>query len=250
MNDKLRSTLEKIEALAKQNPEFALELQKIAKCSSLANSAHIDDSRMDHIYEYCIEEKIDKQAHEFYDNFPCKKIVDKLIGDYKRMEYFRRKDNFEDFCLSLYQQIECITNFMCSLEQFQTLVYDNWESPAYINSTSDFTIAQLVFGKSKASEKSKKELKDLFATELMGIVLYFFGFFKRMKYTDYDRYKGFVSKLYDIYQCRNMNHREGNRSTAQQETLDRILPYKSMYYFCFMGILAQFVDEIRKLYQA
>jgi hypothetical protein len=36
------------------------------------------------IHEYCVEQKIEKQAEEFYSNFPIEDIKPKLIHDYKK----------------------------------------------------------------------------------------------------------------------------------------------------------------------
>ena len=128
MDDKLTSTIDKITRLTQQNAEFDMELRKQLNVAS-ANSVLSEDERINQIYEYCIEEIIRKQANEFYTDFPLQSIKDTLIGDFIRMESFRRKDNFGDFCLSLYQQIECITSrplkspFLRDIVQVQYLAY-------------------------------------------------------------------------------------------------------------------------------
>ena len=96
--------------LTKQDVEFNEELRKKLGITSSASSALIDDDRLNQIYEYCIEKIIRKQAEDFYKDFPITAIVSTLIDDYVRMESFRRKDSFGDFCLALYQQIECVTH--------------------------------------------------------------------------------------------------------------------------------------------
>ena len=50
----------------------------------------------------------------------------------------------------------------------------------------------------------------------------------------------------DAYQCRNMNHRGNTLTQWEEETINRILPLKSFYYFKFMGALAQFVSFIKE----
>ena len=70
-----------------------------------------------------VEQKIEKQATEFYNSFPIQEIKDQLIQDYKKMEHERRRDDFENFCLCLYQQIENITNFL-----FQTKISPIWDA--------------------------------------------------------------------------------------------------------------------------
>ena len=111
MDEKIKSTLNKIFQLTQQNTEFDTELRKKLVLFPSANSVIIDDERLNQIYEYCIEKVARKQGEEFYSSFPIPSITSSLIDDYVRMEYFKRKDNFQDFCLALYQQIECIINF-------------------------------------------------------------------------------------------------------------------------------------------
>ena len=120
------STIDKITRLTQQNAEFDMELRKRLNVAS-ANSVLLDDERINEIYEYCIEKIIRQQANEFYEDFPLQSIKDILIGDYIRMESFRRKDNFGDFCLSLYQQIECMTNRLCEKKELSDITENLWK---------------------------------------------------------------------------------------------------------------------------
>lgn len=73
-------------------------------------------SLIQNIHEYCIEQKIEKQATDFYLSFPIDKLKSQLILDYKKMEHERRRDDFVGFCLSMFQQIEAIVNFLFESE--------------------------------------------------------------------------------------------------------------------------------------
>lgn len=55
MDEKLKSTIDKIVRLSKQNPEFDAELRKRLDITSSANYALVEDERISQIYEYCIE---------------------------------------------------------------------------------------------------------------------------------------------------------------------------------------------------
>ena len=132
MDEKLQTILNKIVRLCSQNPEFDMKLRKQLRVAS-ANSGLLDDERINQIYEYCIEEVIRQQATEFYADFPLCTIKDDLIEDFVRMEFFRRKDNFGDFCLALYQQIERMTNTILSDERLSDITKSMWELPAYLN---------------------------------------------------------------------------------------------------------------------
>ena len=257
------STIDKIARLTQQNTEFDMELRKRLNVAS-ANSVLSDDERINDIYEYCIEDIIKKQATEFYADFPLQTIKDRLIGDYIRMESFRRKDNFDDFCLSLYQQIECMTNKLCENKDLSDITEIMWGHPAYLkiekgkdtsiyNRGGDYTIACLLFpgnnkqsGNTNAFVKSRISLQTQYAMDKIRTIVYFLGYKAMMKSGDYDSFVEITSLLNDIYQCRNMNHRGNSQNQWEKETFDRIFPLKSLYYFKFLGVLAQYVEYIKE----
>ena len=230
MEDNKKAAIEKIYLLTKQDVEFNEELRKKLGIASSASSALIDDDRLNQIYEYCIEEIIRKQAEDFYKEFPVTSIVSTLIDDYVRMESFRRKDNFGDFCLALYQQIENITNKICESSVLAEITDKMWGHLAYVKTpegqqepdirdrTGKTDIANLIFyGTSKnglpnAVEKSRKSLQNQYASDKIRIIVYFYGFGTRLKNSDFDSFREITGLLNDIYQCRNMNHR-GNTLT-------------------------------------
>ena len=132
MEDNKKAAIEKIYLLTKQDAEFNEELRKKLGITSVANSAIIENERLNQIYEYCIEEIIRKQAEEFYKDFPITSIIPILIEDYVRMESFHRKDNFGDFCLALYQQIENISNKICESSELAEITDRMWGHLAYV----------------------------------------------------------------------------------------------------------------------
>ena len=250
------STIDKITRLTQQNAEFDMELRKQLNVAS-ANSVLSEDERINQIYEYCIEKIIRKQANEFYTDFPLQSIKDTLIGDFIRMESFRRKDNFGDFCLSLYQQIECITNKLCEKKDLSDITEKMWGQPAYLkiekdkepsiySRSGDYTIASLLFGKINAFEKSRKSLQAQYAIDKIRTIVYFLGYKAKMKNSDFDSFLEITSLLNDIYQCRNMNHRGNTQNQWEKDTYDKIIPLKSLYYFKFLGVLAQYVEYIKE----
>ncbi len=264
MDDKLISTIDKITKLTQQNTEFDMELRKRLNVAS-ANSVLSGDERINQIFEYCIEKIIRRQANEFYADFPLRTIKDRLIEDYIRMESFRRKDNFEDFCLSLYQQIECMTNKLCEKGSDLSYITEKmWGYPAYLkiekgkepsidSRSGDYTIASLLFpgnnrqsGNTNAFEKSKISLHTQYAIDKINTIVYFLGYKAMLKFSDNASFREIKSLLNDIYQCRNMNHRGGSQSVWQKRVTDRIIPLKSLYYFKFLGVLAQYVEYIKE----
>lgn len=224
------------------------------------------DDKINHIYEYCIERIIGKQACEFYADFPMREIVSSLRNDFVRMEKFRRNDNFTDFCLAVYQQIECMTNAICKNSTLSNAVDRLWSCAAYVKhwdeksqtsiktldianrSSGDYCIAKLVLVSTTTEsyiEKSKRSLQSQYAMDKIRIVLYYLGYHAMMKSTDYDTYTEIANTLYALYQCRNLNHRGNQPLESAKEILDNVLAHKSYYYFKFMGILAQYVNFIK-----
>ncbi len=264
MEENKKVAIEKIYQLTKQDAEFNEELRKKLGITSIANSVVIDDERLNQIYEYCIEKIIRKQAEDFYKDFPVINIIPSLIDDYVRMESFHRKDIFGDFCLALYQQIECITNKICESATLSDITDKMWGYEAYVKNaengketdirerTGSYRIADLIFpgenkntGMLNAVEKSMKSLQNQYAYDKIKIIVYFYGFGAKMKSSDYDSFREITGLLNDIYQCRNMNHRGNTQTPWEEETLKRIEPLKSFYYFKFLGVLAQYVEIIK-----
>lgn len=262
MEENKKTAIEKIYMLTKQDAEFNEELRKKLGITSVAKSAVIDDERLNQIYEYCIEKIIRRQAEEFYKDFSIPSLVPTLVEDYVRMESFRRKDSFGDFCLSLYQQIECITNKLCESAILSEITDKMWAYEAYVKTTEGndldikertgtYRIADLIFpfnnknGISNAVEKSLKTLQNQYAIDKIRIIVYFYGYGAKMRSSDFEGYKEITGLLNDIYQCRNTNHRGNTLKEYEQDTLNRILPMKSFYYFKFLGVLAQYIDFVK-----
>ena len=248
MDDNKILTINKICKLAVQDKEFDSELRKRLEIVSSASSCITGDERIDQIYEYCIEKIIRQQAEDFYKDFPIEDIKSQLIEDCMRMEFFHRKDNFGDFCLSLYQQIECMTNKLCT----DSVLTEITEPDISRRSEGGYSIAKLVFpftsknGTPYALEKSKITLQNQYANDKIKIIVYFLGFKAMMGNGDYEYYKDITNTLNDIYQCRNMNHRGNIQYTWEEETCKRVLSMKSVYYFKFLGALVQYIEYIKK----
>lgn len=269
MNEAKENILDRVCKLADYDAEFKSALRnRFAKPSSTSTTiTTINDVRIDEIYEYCIEVIARRQANDFYKSFPLTNIVPELASDYVRMESSRRKDNFGDFSLALYQQIEGITNYICEKTELGSIVDKLWGYPAYIESSSDRIsdrlekynngskvpiIAYFIFsqkrenGKSIAVEKSDKSLEKQSIFDKIKIIIYFLGFKGKPKYNDYNKYEEVTSLMKDICQCRNTVHRGAPQHEWQKEILNRVMPLKSLYYFKFMGALAQFVEFIKE----
>lgn len=225
---------------------------------SRLNKAITDDknsSLLNDIYEYCIEDVIKKQATDFYADFPCAEIRPILVNDYIRMERFRRQNNFEDFCMSLYQQIECITNTIIKDSSFKEIAKKLMNYPAYVNRKDEyernldnhFSVANLIFRKN-FKEKKDKKISDLPAIDKIRVIMYFICYKGRMKNIDYNNFNEFGEIVYQLYQYRNKNHRGDVYSEYQINVFKKIDPLKSFYYLKFLTFLIFYIEGMKKGY--
>ena len=260
MDPKLKSTIDKIVRLAAQDTEYASALRQALGATSPKEKVAVEDERIRQIYEYCIQDVIRRQAEDFYADFPLTTIVPELIDDYCRMEIFRRKNQFGDFCLAMYQQIENITNRLCSKDELNEIASKFWAYPAYVKAgknitptignrqESDYSVGALVLlGKDKA-QKASTALQSQYALDKIRAVVYFLGYKAQMKSSDYDSFKEVTDLLADLYQCRNMNHRGNTLNIWEEEILNRVLSMPSFYYFKFIGVFTQYIEFIRNVY--
>lgn len=84
------------------------------------------------INEYCIEEKIKKQAEDFYEDFALEEIKEQLIEDYVKMEHERRRDDFHGFCLCMFQQIEAVVNYCFESEDLTAKLKRDKNQAAFV----------------------------------------------------------------------------------------------------------------------
>lgn len=236
--------------------------------SSLGIVLNETESSIKKIFEHCIKEIIEKQAHDFYKDFRIIEIKEKLISDFIRMEQFRREDNFEDFSLSLFQQLEGIVNFLTEKHNgFRLAILKSKNEPVYkiLNKQTmlydQFDLSNLILPKSppkndtpesieKENKYYLKNVENLFQkdiynwdyTQKLRAVIYYFVF--GQKIYNYFDFKTFFDIGKDIHQARNLNHRGGFLYPNQIDTLNRIDNSKHKYYFKFLGYLETLTSKI------
>ena len=249
--------LDKIVRLCQQEPCFKEELLRRFVHNPLLLSDN--DQRMDEIYEYCIERIIKQQAQEFYRGFPFG--IAELTSDFCRMETFRRKGNFVDFCMATYQQIEFVVNNICRDPQLDVAIKRMWGLSSVVNGgkgpvlisnrcekkkdgSKQNTIAELLLKKPNGTIEIPDSIQNLTAINKTRVVAYFVGYKASLTIKEFKSYCDIDSCLRDLYWCRNLNHRGGLLSEKQQQ----ILKGKSSYCYKFMWALTQFMDMIRDNY--
>ena len=261
MEENKKAAIEKIYRLTKQDAEFNEELRKRLEITPIANSGMIDDERLSQIYEYCIEDILRKQAENFYAPLCNNTIKEKLVYDYIRMESFRRKNEFGDYTLALYQQIETILNAIFMVSGFKEIINKMWNETFYKywdkskKQFVEWTIGSIVLGTDKDNIKWYTEgidraQNDKFnARDKIRIVLFYFKYFENSNYDcenscyisnyNYNDYKFLFDALWDIYSCRNTNHR--NPEQNENEKVKAIMQKTSYSYFQFNWTLTEFV---------
>lgn len=247
--EKLKKLIEIFEELLKiKGNEWLIDaiLEKIKKVSTveeIANHSVIQD-----IHEYCIEKVIIKQANDFYADFSLDVIKQEIIKDYIKMEHERRRDDFENFSLCVYQQIENITNYL--FDEFVIKQWDNEKDKPAIKSYYNSQLKSYTFpdrgGKSLDSLIFENTTdKKWYANRKFRAILYFVYFNMDIAKDDYQ----FNSIYYiheEIYQIRNQNHRGSKPSDYQLKTLNKIKGKESKYYFKFYGFLENFIRTINE----
>lgn len=250
MEDNKKAAIEKIYLLTKQDVEFNDELRKKLGINSSASSALIDDDRLNQIYEYCIEKIIAEQAENFYKDFPIKDIINQLKVDFSRMESFRRKNQFEDYALALYQQIECIVNYIFSQDNFVKTISTLWNNPSYSpKKGGKRSIANEIFGSGDylVSGLERAKNNQYSAKDKIRCVIYFIGGFWCV-----NSYPASFVKLSDvisdIYLCRNTNHRGITQNPVVDEKIKAFHESFTCSYFLFNAALVEFVRIIQEGY--
>lgn len=238
-----------VDEIANQNGNEWLKRELISKFS--VSDKLTSQSTIDEIYEYCIRIIIKEQAEKFYSDFKLNGIRGKLIADFIRMEKFRREDNFEDFCLALFQQIEGIVNELMTadiqsyIQKYQDLETHKAKNiKTGINETQK--LWQLIFypalTASELSEKISKPILDWDFLERYKAILFIYYFNKKIY--NYHDYKTIYFMGSDLYQSRNLNHRGGKLTDKQKNTIDKVTSNSYKYYFKFLGFLEEFSTKV------
>lgn len=224
----------------------------------LSTTDGAESAQLNEIYEYCINLIIKDHANNFYKDFKLSEISECLVFDFIRMEKFRRNDNFEDFCIAAYQQIECIVNHLCSRPDFYEYFKVNKNaSPILqfdrVNKTfyrgGNQTIGRLIFRtkneKGEVDANLSKAPHEWNFLARFRAVIYYYYFNKELKINENE-----FNKIYGLgnllYQGRNLNHRGSMPYDNQKVMIENLIGNQHKYYFRFLGFLEDFVSTLNK----
>lgn len=213
------------------------------------------EQRLDAIYELCIEKIIKEQATAFYKDFPIDAIRPTLENDFVRMERSRRRNDFEDFCMAVYQQIECMVNKIGNDSNINIVAEKLFPYPAYSidgsvsnrKEDSPWLVSHMVFGKGDY-EKYRQTVASQWAMDKFKCILYFVCYKSAPKSDKYDEFNTIADEVYNVYKYRNRNHRGNKPTDDEQKIYDRIDPIRSFYYMKTIGLLAKLVEMIQNGY--
>lgn len=118
MDEKLKSTIERIVLLSKQNQEFATELRRRLGISSPIVAISHDNQRIEHIEKYLgLDFYMDtRNSNVDYSFVHIPDVKAMLISDNREMMRFRcgtryHKTDFREFCRYAHFQIEMLLNY-------------------------------------------------------------------------------------------------------------------------------------------
>ena len=231
------------------NQWFAKELYKLLAPAS--------DARISDIHEQCIESILTQQANEFYKDFVIADLRPQLIADFIKMEHWRRRNNIYEFSLAMYQQVECIVNYISRnntlCEVFHTMMDCLCFVDAYPptvdnrNPKSSYTVAQLLFIHD-APTKSKEILPSLWAYDKFKAINYFVCHQTMLTNYQFDQFVGENRIFGELYALRNRVHRGNDLTEKEIERTKQVESNPSRGFLTLTAFLTWFIDSVNKGY--
>ena len=231
------------------NQWFAKELYKLLAPAS--------DARISDIHEQCIESILTQQANEFYKDFVIADLRPQLIADFIKMEHWRRRNNIYEFSLAMYQQVECIVNYISRnntlCEVFHTMMDCLCFVDAYPptvdnrNPKSSYTVAQLLF-MHDAPTKSKEILPYLWAYDKFKAINYFVCHQTMLTNYQFDQFVGENRIFGDLYALRNRVHLGNDLTEKEIERTKQVESNPSRGFLTLTAFLTWFIDSVNKGY--
>lgn len=225
------------------NHWFAKDLYKVL--------APVSDARISDIYEQCIESILLQQATEFYKDFVIADIRQQLISDFVKMEHWRRRNNIQEFCMALYQQIEAITNYLGADKNLNLI----WRCIRGAMFFVDIKAKDIrVRGNGKSIEESivyssnnyGKELCEFVAMDKFKAILFMVVYETNVDWNNKSRFNEDCNICYNIYAVRNLNHRGNIVEGNMTKRIDYVFSNPSHAMCNLLGFFSRFVLGINQ----
>ena len=271
---------ETIDKLSKDFPQEPMINKLKEKFFSLANKQFIK-SAYQGIHELTVEDVIKKQASEFYKYFP-QTIKNELVESFVEMEHQRRRDNFWEFCIQIYKQVECYTNHLFKSETLLLIIINKWQDKTFTNTsikwdtqTNSYSSFEYKYGnvryyeflgykKTNGSSFKKDDYKSHFENTSYSVIedskrfSYFQAKFKIVLYilffdenVNEEIFKKNMDLFYEIQQSRNVIHggkgsaiNSSNNITNQDRISQQSYNNRYVNYLKYQGFLAEFMQRV------
>ena len=231
------------------NQWFAKELYKLLAPAS--------DARISDIHEQCIESILTQQANEFYKDFVIADLRPQLIADFIKMEHWRRRNNIYEFSLAMYQQVECIVNYISRNNTLCEVFHPMMDCLCFVdaypptvdnrNPKSSYTVAQLLF-MHDAPTKSKEILPSLWAYDKFKAINYFVCHQTMLTNYQFDQFVGENRIFGELYALRNRVHRGNDLTEKEIERTKQVESNPSRGFLTLTAFLTWFIDSVNKGY--
>lgn len=242
---KLLSFLKERILFTPENRWFSAELYKLLAPAS--------DQKISDIHEQCIEEVLRNQAEEYYKDFVLEDIRPQLIKDFIKMEHWHRRNNIGEFGLAVFQQIECIINYLgrdialgnvCrSMMNVKCYVESDTASVSARHPKSTYLIGQLLF-MNDAPAKSITDLSQQWVFDKFKCINYFVCHKAALTFAQFNQFTEENRIFGSLYALRNTNHR-GNVATDKDiERLKEFSSNPSRAFLTLISFLSWFIDHI------
>lgn len=248
------------------NSEFAAGIQSMI-LNDIKINDHGSNSKIDEIYEYCLNKNLHEQAEDLYKNFPIATLHSNLIENYVKMEEARRRNDFDEFGLHLYQQIESIVNYLIKDPNVISIIEKLRKQPSSMEinrySNPNGKVSQrhesksiesfLIYVDPNADPNSIKKdvegpINKQFATEKFKFILYFVCYGGRYHLNLSDEWINKTTCFSEIYNVRNHVHSGCDFSDRQKEKYLAVTANKSQSYLKFISFLLFFIEGVEKGY--
>lgn len=177
-------------------------------------------------------------AQQFYKNLQLKnrKIKNQLKADFIKMHNFLEVNDFFNFALACYQQVETIINFLNKNNQLNSHInlYEN-----SIVALPNYSLIDITKGKSESHVFLKK-------------VLHFYIFFEEEKQYDSYKFNAYYNNMLFIFTARNFIHKNGSipNTFSENKVIEnqkKFLLENTMHsVFRVLNIFSKFIEDLSK----
>ena len=257
--------------------DFAAELKAIVMDDIKED---IQNGKIDEIYEFCVHKNLLQQANNVYSSFPIQSIKSQLVSKYIKMERARRENDFDDFGLRVYQQIELIVNTIAGDEEVEYVVEKMIRAPYMTRSdrmddrvssrtdgSESMNIGNFVLIHSDKANVSKSQkmnipLHEQYATDKVRLVVFFICFKGMIRsgkiinpdsrrqeyYKDYDEWIRYTQICSNIYTVRNRVHSGKEPSDYEVDRYEELTKNPEQTYLSFLSFLYFLIQGVNNGY--